>query len=169
MTSMALKPSDSGSSSKLTIAISSKGPSPVGIGTNLVCLLCPFLFAFWHLAQPATYLAISSCYLSYMIFREISSWVRCLPQCPATSLSWCSLSTSNLCSSGTTYSLFFFSQLATSIASSSISSASPLFSASSSSRHSNCPLSTNLASIPDFSSPQCLDRPSALAIFDPGR
>ena len=113
--------------------------------------------------------ATSSYHLSHVKMRETTALVRCLPQCPATSLSWCCRSTSSLCSSGRNQSLLHLSHYATSSPSPSMVSALPALSFSSSPNSRTCPSSQNFASIADSSCPQRLDWPSGLPICVPRR
>ena len=162
-------PSDSGNSPTKSNAICSKGRSAVGIGSNLVSLLYLSAFLFWHLIHPATLFATCSYHFSHVKLLETSSWVRYLLQCPATWLSWYCHSTSSLCSSETNQSPLRLSHVETSSDPSLLSSALLSLSFSSSTRSRSCPSSKILASIPDFYSPEHLDRPSDLPIMLPGR
>ena len=54
ITRIALNPSDSGNSPTKSIAISSHGCTPVGIGSIAFALLCLSALARRHLSQPAT-------------------------------------------------------------------------------------------------------------------
>ena len=166
-TMIAWKHSDSVDSLLEFIAICSKEPSPVTIGTNFVCLLCLSAWLFWHLMYSATYLATPSVHLSYVKFHEIRSWFRCPPRCPTPWLSGCWLSTSKWYSYSTTKSPLFFSCMPSSMASNFISSTSSVFTMLLFSSFNKCTSSKHYSSIPYFSFPKSLDRPCGLHVWNP--